>query len=197
MEWERHGMEWERHALNGHVIRMKQVIKVILRILLTPWRKLRTRRDGVADLSRRKEYSNDALLGMVCSYLAQGKEATIIVKGYSMRPFLEHERDKVILTAPKRGLEVGDAVLAELSPGHYVLHRIIELDAEKVTLMGDGNIRGVEHCRLRDVRGIVTHYVRPKRELAASDPGLQRRIRLWRRLLPIRRYLLLIYKSTV
>jgi hypothetical protein len=66
-----------------------------------------------------------------------------------------------------------------------------------VTLMGDGNVRGTESCRLGDVAGVVTHYLRPGRTLLASDERLKRRIRLWRRLLPVRRYLLFVYKAVV
>ena len=108
----------------------------------------------------------------------------------------QHERDRVIL-APPTELNIGDAVLAEIAPGHYVLHRIIQLEGDQVTLMGDGNVQGTESCRRQDVAGIVTHYLRPKRTLLASDPQLQRRIRLWRRLLPIRRYLLFINKAII
>ena len=176
---------------------LKTLIKSILRVLLTPWRKQRVRRDGVTDTAPRKEYPNDVLLALVSKKIAEGHDTTIIVKGYSMRPFLEHERDKVILTPVKRPLQVADAILAEISPGHYVLHRIIDIQGEDITMMGDGNIRGVEHCKVKDVRGLVTHYIRPKRTIPASDEKLQRNIRLWRRLLPIRRYLLLIYKATV
>ena len=176
---------------------LKEVIKAILRILLTPWRRQRTRRDGVLEGGARKEYPNDILLGVVSQKIAEGHDATIIVKGYSMRPFLEHERDKVILTPIRQPLKVADAILAEISPGHYVLHRIIGIEGEDITMMGDGNIRGVEHCKMKDVRGLVTHYIRPKRTIPASDEKLQRNILRWRKLLPIRRYLLLIYKATI
>ena len=176
---------------------MKKVIKSILRVILTPWRKQRARRDGVLGNNERKEYANDVLLGLVSKKIAEGHDATIIVKGISMRPFLEHERDKVILTPVKRPLQVADAILAEIAPGHYVLHRIIDIQGEHITMMGDGNLRGTEYCTVKDVRGIVTHYIRPKRTIPASDEKLQRRIRQWRRLLPIRRYLLIIYKATL
>lgn len=123
--------------------------------------------------------------------------ATIWVKGYSMRPFLEHMRDKVQLAFPSRPLRVGDAVLAEIGPGHYVLHRIIQVEGDRLTLMGDGNVRGTERCRVQDVAGIVTHYIRPRRTIPADASWLNFRIRVWRRLLPIRRYLLLLYRATV
>ena len=120
-----------------------------------------------------------------------------------MRPFLEHQRDKVVLNNPE-GAKVGDAVLAEIFPGKYFLHRIIEIspnhqDAalDRITLMGDGNIQGTELCLRKDICGIVTHYIRPGRTIPADNPKLVRRIRLWRKLLPVRRYLLFIYKSII
>lgn len=179
-----------------------------LRLLLFPWRWKNHRRDGQVETAGRHELPNDVLLGLVRDKIREGSKdgqgqhfehhkATIWVKGYSMRPFLEHMRDKVLLAYPQRPLEVGDAVLAEITPGHYVLHRIISLEGEHVTLMGDGNLRGTEHCRLQDVVGIVEEYIRPKRTIPASDPQLIRNIQRWRRLLPYRRWLLLIYKATV
>ncbi|MDE5787207.1 MAG: S24/S26 family peptidase [Bacteroidaceae bacterium] len=154
------------------------------------------RRNGRNTGGPHKEIPNHILLGMVRDMIREGHTATIPVKGYSMRPFLEHLRDRVVLDAP-HVLEVGDAVLAEIAPGHYVLHRIIRIEGDRLTLMGDGNVKGTERCRRQDVAGVVTHYLRPTRTLSASDAGLKRCIRLWRSLLPVRRYLLFAYRAMV
>lgn len=145
------------------------------------------------EVVRRIELPNEVLLAQVREVIREGHTATINVKGYSMRPFLEHCRDKVCLS-PVGTLAVGDAVLAEIAPGKYVLHRIITLNGDYVTLMGDGNLRGVEHCRREDVVGVVELYYHFGREIAAGNPALKRRIRLWRKCLPIRRCLLFVYK---
>ena len=108
---------------------------------------------------RRMEVPNAVLLGQVKEAIREGHTATINVKGYSMRPFLEHCRDKVRL-ASFTDLKVGDAVLAEFSPDKYVLHRIIEIDGDVVVMMGDGNLRHKEICCKEDIVGIVTHYIR-------------------------------------
>lgn len=175
---------------------MKKFAQILLRFLLTPFRKRYQRRNGVQGNEPRKEIPNKVLLGLTRDMIREGHTATISVKGYSMRPFLEHQRDRVVLDAPVN-LKVGDAVLAEIAPDHYVLHRIIALEGEHVTLMGDGNIQGTEACKLSDVAGLVTHYLRPNRTLLAADPKLKRRIRLWGRLLPVRRYLLFVYKALI
>ncbi len=178
---------------------LKQLIKNIARFLATPFRRAKQHKYADADAAtlERRELPNDAYLPIICRYVAAGERAVFSVKGYSMRPFLEHLRDKVEI-APFEELHVGDAVLAEIHPGHFVLHRIIELQGEQVTLMGDGNVRGTESCTKADVRGVVTKYIRPNgHTLLASDHVLQRKIRLWRKLLPIRRGLLFVYKQTL
>jgi hypothetical protein len=179
---------------------IKNIINLVARFLATPWRLAKRRKyaDPTAEAAVRKEFQNDRFLPLVRHYIQQGETAIIFVKGYSMRPFLEHLRDRVKL-APWKELHVGDAVLAEIEPGHFVLHRIIDIqNGHDITLMGDGNIRGTEHCTINDVCGVVAEYLRPAGHvLLASDPALCRRIRLWRRLLPIRRYLLFFYRITI
>lgn len=175
---------------------MKNLLRALLRRLLAPLRRRYRQRNGMYTCEERKELPNNALLGLVRSYIQAGHTATINVKGFSMRPFLEHERDKVELS-PCTRVHDYDAVLAEIAPGHYVLHRVIAIDGDRITLMGDGNTRGTETCCFQDVVGVVTKYIRPHRTILASDPHLQRRIRRWRTLLPIRRFLLFVYKEIV
>ena len=164
--------------------------------MLTPWRRRYRKRNGTVSNQPRHELPNDAWLGEVSQMLREDKPYAIYVKGYSMRPFIEFGRDKVKL-ATAASCQVGDAVLAEIAKGHYVLHRIIKTEGDKITLQGDGNVRGVEYCTTADIRGVVTEYIRPNRTLSADDEALKRKIRLWRCLRPIRRYLLFIYKSLI
>ena len=81
------------------------------------------------ETAHRMEIPNAILLGQVKEAIRRGHTATINVKGYSMRPFLEHCRDKVRL-APASELRVGDAVLAEISKDVYVLHRVFSIDGD-------------------------------------------------------------------
>ena len=173
---------------------MKELVKRLTRILLTPFRRRYQKLNGTVSNQPRHELPNDAWLGEVSKMLSEGKPYAIYVKGFSMRPFIEHTRDRVFLEK-RDNYDVGDAVLAQIAPGHYVLHRIIEKHGNDLTLQGDGNLRGVEFCKEQDVSGVVTQYIRPNRTIPADDPKLVRRIKLWRKLRPIRRYLLLIYNA--
>ena len=103
-----------------------------------------------------------------------------------MLPFIRGGRDSVVLQK-KESVEVGDIVLIRL-PGRYVLHRVIALDGDKVTLMGDGNIAGTEECTRADIMGTAIEIGRGNR---AVKPG---KGRIWRALKPFRRYILAIYR---
>jgi hypothetical protein len=137
--------------------------------------------------------ANDAFLPFVLAELSAhpGKTGTINLRGYSMRPFLEHERDKAILALPKEPCRKNDPVLAEISPGHYVLHRIVDIDGERVTLRGDGNL-SEEHCMMNDIRAVAVGFLRKGRQKPDMTSGRKWRAYswLWTRLLPIRRWLL-------
>ena len=124
----------------------------------------------------------------------KGVAVTFPVTGQSMLPFIIGGKESVILHAP--GLTaVGDVVLAWVDGNRYVVHRIINIDGDRVTLMGDGNVRGTEHCLLKDVKARVTHVVsadNKKRDLYSR--WRVRAAKLWYWLRPIRRYLLAIYR---
>jgi len=136
------------------------------------------------------QMANALLLPEVIKLLQEGHTVTLPLRGNSMRPFLEDGRDKALLSIPK-AIRVGDAVLAEITPGHYVLHRIVDISNGQVTLRGDGNF-ATEHCRIEDVKAIAKGFYRKGREKLDSTDGFKWRIYSWwwTRLLPLRRYLL-------
>jgi hypothetical protein len=136
------------------------------------------------------QMANAVLLPEVVRLLEEGHTVTLPLRGYSMRPFLEDGRDKALLRKPE-SINVGDAVLAEIAPKHFVLHRIVSIKGDHVTLRGDGNL-GVEHCRLGDVKATAVGFYRKGREQLDSTDGRKWRIYswVWTRLLPLRRYLL-------
>jgi hypothetical protein len=110
-----------------------------------------------------------------------------------MRPFLENGRDKALLRKAEE-VKVGDPVLAEIHPGHYVLHRIVDITGDQVTLRGDGNLC-TEQCQLSDVKAIAIGFYRKGREKLDSIKDCKWRIYSWWwvRLLPLRRYLLFAF----
>ena len=123
----------------------------------------------------------------------KGVTVTFPVTGQSMLPFIIGGKESVILHRPGL-IDVGDVVLAWVDGNRYVVHRIIKLDYDRVTLMGDGNLT-TEHCALGDIKARVTHVVsadNKKRDLYSR--WRVRAAKLWYWLRPVRRYLLAIYR---
>ena len=59
------------------------------------------------------QFSNAEFIPEIVRLLKEGHTVTLNLKGFSMRPFLEDNRDKALLTKPLNP-KVGDAVLAEI-----------------------------------------------------------------------------------
>ena len=124
----------------------------------------------------------------------KGVTVTFPVTGQSMLPFIIGGKESVILHAPGL-IDVGDVVLAWVDGNRYVVHRIIKLDYDRVTLMGDGNVAVTEHCRLNDIKARVTHVVDSKdRTHYLYNRWRMLGAKVWYWLRPIRRYLLAIYR---
>lgn len=140
---------------------------------------------------------NSEFLPSVIEYIEQGRTAVISLRGNSMRPFLEDGRDKALLCKPD-SVNVGDAVLAEISPKKYVLHRVWRIDGKNVTLLGDGNLTP-EHCKLSDIKASVSGFYRKGRNTIDSVDGKKWKVYscIWTHLYPIRRYLLAIYRRII
>lgn len=143
---------------------------------------------------RQKTFSNAQLLPEVVKMLNEGHTVTLPLRGYSMRPFLENGRDKALLIKVQR-IKKGDSVLAEVQPGHYVLHRIVAIHGDRVVLCGDGNLAN-EYCRREDVCASVVGFYRKGRTALDRIDGRKWRIysAIWVHLRPFRRLLLGVYR---
>lgn len=136
--------------------------------------------------------ANDILFPEIDRLLREGHEVVFTPEGASMRPFIHGGRDSVTLVRPDRldRLEIGDILLCEVAPKRYILHRLIATFGDQLTLMGDGNIQGYERCSRSNVIGKVIAITRPNGR--SHVPG---KAFVWRRLLPVRRWLLKFCKK--
>jgi len=140
--------------------------------------------------------SDNEIIQNAIALVNEGLRVTFPVKGYSMLPFIVGSKESVDLVKPEH-LEVGHVVLAWVEGCRYVVHRIIRIEGKQVTLMGDGNIAGVEHCTLSDVAALAINVVTPQgKHHPLYAPWRIKASRLWWRLLPIRRWILAIYRRT-
>ena len=139
--------------------------------------------------------SNKEFIPHIIGLLEKGHTVKLLLRGYSMRPFLENNRDAALLTKATR-IRKGDPVLAETEPGHYVLHRIIKITGNQIIMRGDGNLR-CEVCTVNDIRANIIGFYRKGRTTLDPIDGWKWRTYswIWTHLYPIRRYLLWIYRT--
>jgi len=140
---------------------------------------------------------NNQLIGEVKKLLKTFPSVVLPVKGTSMLPFIIGSKESVELVRWEKDFQIGDIVLA-WTKDYYVIHRIIKIDGDDYTLMGDGNIIGTESCKRSDIVAKAEyvvdkhgnkHYLYTPRRCQAS--------RLWNKLKPVRRWILAIYRRTI
>lgn len=143
---------------------------------------------------------NEVFLPLVLEKIKEGHVATIIARGNSMRPFIEDGRDKLVF-GPANQIAVGDVVLAELTEGHFVCHRVERISNGIITMRGDGNVpnrslgTGTEEFPEANVRAKLVQVIRKGKTYTMATSSVWKCYSaLWPALLPVRRYLLALYR---
>lgn len=151
-------------------------------------------------MNQPRKVSDEVIMSEAIRLVDEGVCVTFPVKGRSMLPFIVGGRDSVILEKPTE-IRKDDVILAYVEcenreDKHYVIHRVIALDGDRVTLMGDGNLALHEYCNRSDVYAKVSLVVKPNGKKRSLDSFLFRFFaKVWFALLPFRRYLLWIYNK--
>ncbi|WP_297901634.1 S24/S26 family peptidase [uncultured Parabacteroides sp.] len=140
-----------------------------------------------------KEKNTEILVEEIRRILSEGKCVVMTAKGCSMLPFIRGGRDNVVLESVCEYVK-GDILLCRVAPGTYVLHRLMEIRGRYLILMGDGNVRGKEWCLPRDVIARVKAIIHKGQYEDCGCLGFRRKSRLWQKLLPVRRFLLIFIR---
>lgn len=145
-----------------------------------------------------KTMYGDILIHESIALLQEGRRVILAVKGSSMHPFIIGGKESVELVKPQSPLKVGDVVLAWVNGTHFAVHRIVGIEGKEVSLMGDGNTSGIEHCLTDDVAAVAEFVIAPngKRRYLYTKKRV-RFAHMWQKLLPVRRWLLAIYRRTL
>lgn len=143
----------------------------------------------------KKSLPNDLLIPEVAELIRQGRTVTLTARGNSMNPFIVDRRDRVVLSpCTDAQLQPGAVVLALTDDHRYVLHRIVRRQGDELTLLGDGNLRQTERTDTGRVVGLLTAVIRKGRTYPTDGAAWLRYSRWWRRLTPVRRWLLAIFR---
>ena len=129
--------------------------------------------------------NNRELFAIARDTLLEGSSVRISVRGESMLPFFRSGSTITLRPIREGDLRKYNVVMADAGRS-FVVHRIIEVDDEYITLLGDGNYNGTERVTRDKVYGIVD--CSPLHLFFAK-------IWLWMR--PVRRYPLAIFRRVM
>lgn len=128
--------------------------------------------------------------------ISEGKTVTITVKGNSMNPFVVHLRDQMTLGPWKdEDIKKGTVALVRDIHGNHLIHRIIKREGNKVTLLGDGNVKQTETATLDNVIGILYDITRKGRTYSQKSFTWRFYSAIWMFLTPVRRYPLGLWRK--
>ena len=119
------------------------------------------------------------------------------VVGGSMRPLIRVNRDKVMLVSvDPQEIKVGDIVLfpGRFQTANYCLHRVYQLDGDRVQTFGDGNLKPDGWMPRSNILGKAKLIRRGKLTIDCDDPKWQKRAARWVRLWKIRPLLMLPHR---
>ena len=126
--------------------------------------------------------SNRELFSIVRDTLLEGKTVRVAVKGESMLPFFRSGSTITLRPVREEDIRKYNVVMADA--GHaFVVHRIIDIKGDAITLFGDGNIVGTERVTRDKIYGVVD---------CSALHIFFAKIWLWLR--PVRRYPLAIFR---
>lgn len=97
---------------------------------------------------------NVATFSVVRDILLEGQSVTVTVKGQSMLPFFTSGTTVQLRPIKSDDFKRYNVVFADAG-NHFVIHRIIDVKEDMVTLLGDGNIVGTESMPRSKVYGII------------------------------------------
>lgn len=85
------------------------------------------------------------------------KNATfkIPITGTSMNPLLYEKRDFVLIKKPEFPLEIGDIPLYRRKDGHFVLHRVVDMDEYGYVMCGDNQFILERGIKDENIIGVV------------------------------------------
>ncbi|MDG0889485.1 S24/S26 family peptidase [Paracholeplasma manati] len=118
---------------------------------------------------------NDTFFEVVKAELAHNKTVSFKVKGQSMWPFY-HDGLTTVLVSSATSLKKYDVVLANYQ-GKVILHRIIQIQGDSITLRGDATFRKEVVSRSEVFARVVEHQT--KKTIPSNQIRYRFKVWLW------------------
>lgn len=127
----------------------------------------------------------------------EGREASMVVAGNSMSPFLINERDVICFRKPDRELKKGDIVFYQRLNGQYIMHRIIRVRPEGYDIAGDAQKEIESPVAREQIFAVITKVKRKGRWIGPGNLWWEFFEHIWVNMVPFRRGLIAIYSRMV
>lgn len=137
----------------------------------------------------RRVVDGDTLIQAIRSELAAGGHFTLTVTGSSMEPFLHNGSSHVLLKRPEE-LRRWQVVFYRRDNGRYILHRIVRIRGDEVTVCGDAQQQPERIHRDQILAAAVWICEKDNDWVEWGSFRHQFRSALWHFLRPLRPYLL-------
>ena len=132
--------------------------------------------------------SLDELMPIIREQLAAGESVKFSPRGVSMLPMLRQGVDSIVLSPLPQKLKKYDIPLYQRSNGQYVLHRVVKVEADSYTMIGDNQFvyeKGITHSQ---IIGVVTSFYRGEKLCRVTDLSYRIYCVLWCKSRPLRHF---------
>lgn len=127
-----------------------------------------------------KEVAIDDVIDIMVEKLNSGGTVTFTPKGKSMLPMLRDGEDVVVLSKPNGKLHLFDIPFYRRSNGAYVLHRIVNFDADgSYVLCGDNQFTLEHGIKDSDIIGVVTAFYRKGKAYSVNSFKYRLYVNFW------------------
>lgn len=120
----------------------------------------------------------EILMPLMVERLNAGQSIRFSPRGVSMLPMLRQGKDSVVLSPLPEALKKFDLPLYRRDDGKFVLHRIVEVDAE-YACMGDNQFVKEYGVRHEQMIALVTGFYRGNRYHSVEEPMYRLYCRWW------------------
>lgn len=111
-------------------------------------------------------------------------------KGVSMLPMIRPEQDNIVLKVPDTDLKKLDVVLYKRKNGTYILHRILDMQADGYVLCGDNQTQKEYGVQKEQILGVLEGVYRDKKYVDVNSRSCRIYTLLWCSSILIRKFVL-------
>ena len=130
-------------------------------------------------------FSINELMPLIIETISAGNSIRFSVTGNSMFPLFANRRDSVTVSAAE-DIKKYDIVLHKRADGTYIMHRVIKVSGDVLTIAGDNEIEKEKNVPKDAVIAKVTSFTRKGKDYTMNEMWYKLYSRIWLAVFPAR-----------